>query len=190
MSILTRRAVNLGKRMSSRIFSYNDDKACFQELSDPMVYLQKFLISTIQEEKEFVFLRTLVTKTTQLESAKPSMCSFHTSDNSLHVKADSGQDRVFAFQAFSKIELKTLESFRYISITLNNDHNPIILHGPQEITELWYDALRQLQNETPSTPSSNAKIELFRKAVDYGSMKMRTDVEIPPPPTNYNFVTK
>ena len=165
----------------------------FTPLKRPMEYLKKYLESIIQVPRDFVFLHQQISKISQLEETKPSTVQFKLDDFSLHIKTDSGE-KVFPFSSFEKFEIKTFSGtngdLKYISINIRGDKYPIILHGPIEVTELWYDGFNSLIKQEIATPSSLSKSEMFTKAVDYGNVQVRGDVEIPPLPDNYNFVSQ
>jgi hypothetical protein len=160
-----------------------------------MPYFQKYLAALVQRARPFVFLRQAVSKISHLESGKQYPCSYTPQDKSLHVKVDDA-DKAFPLENFEKIQWQEVSGasgkLKYIQITLKGDRNPLILHGPTEIMELWYDALFSLKSETGLTysASSKAKIEVFGKAVHFAAIRRKNVIEIPPPPTDYNFVAQ
>jgi hypothetical protein len=77
---------------------------------------------------------------------------------------------------------------KFISIAVRDDRTPIVLHGPTEIMELWYDGLRLVHGQAQvETAASNAKLEIFKKAVGFAALTRPTVVEDPPLPEDYNF---
>lgn len=183
-------------------------KACFEQ----------YLKALIQKPRLFAFLRQTVGRCSQLENARQYSCNFSVADSSLHVKPEEpsarttrfsmivsatdrpnpeGRERekVFPAASFEKIEWGSVSrqsgTMKFITLTIKDDRTPIILHGPTEILELWYDGLRLVQGLTQvETAASNAKLEIFKKAVGFAAMTRPTIVEDPPLPADYNFVTE
>jgi hypothetical protein len=76
----------------------------------------------------------------------------------------------------------------FILIILKNDRVPIVFHAQIDIMESWYDGFRLVHSHSPpETSSSNARREIFRKAIALASVKRPMIIAIPPPPTNYEF---
>lgn len=159
-----------------------------------MVYYQKYLNALIQKSRPFVYLRQAVTRSSYLETGKSCPVQFVPAEGAIRVKLDDGSEKSFLVSTFEKIQWGTVQAqsgdLKYINITIKGDRSPLILHSSTEIMEFWYDALRMLCNQSIETPSSLAKIEVFRKATRFAAQQRPTTVEIPPPPENYNFVAK
>jgi hypothetical protein len=182
-------------------------KACFEQ----------YLKALIQKPRLFVFLRQAVGRCSQIENARHFPCSYSAADSALHVKPEEGSSRTtrfsvivstadranadftrdrtktFLLSSFEKIEWGSVSgqsgSLKYINITVKDDRNPIVLHGPTEIMELWYDGLRLIHSQAPvETAASNAKIEVFTKAVGFAAMTRPTIMDDPPLPEDYKFV--
>jgi hypothetical protein len=184
-------------------------KACFEQ----------YLKALIQKPRLFAFLRQTVGRCSQIENARQNPVNFNLSDGCLHVKPEEGsargarfsmivsaadraspetgreKEKTFPVASFEKIEWGTVSgqsgNMKYIMITVRDDRTPIILHGPTEIMELWYDGLRLVQGQAlVETAASNAKLEIFKKAVGFAALTRPTVVEDPPLPENYDFTSE
>jgi hypothetical protein len=184
-------------------------KACFEQ----------YLKALIQKPRLFAFLRQTVGRCSQIENARQYPCNFNLADNSLHVKPEeatarttrfsmivsSGEkpsadgtrekEKIFPASSFERIEWGNVSgqsgTMKFINITVKDDRAPLILHGPTEILELWFDGLRLVQGQAQvETAASNAKLEIFKKAVGFAAMTRPTIVEDPPLPADYNFVAE
>ena len=168
-------------------------------LQDPLSCLQAYLFAIIQKDYNFAFLRQPVTRINQLTSAKPISCRYSPLNNCLLVRQEGSSLKSYHLDNFDQIQWGHIESnikIKYICITLKNDKNPIILYGPKEIMELWYDGLQlTLTNQNTDIPciqgvitdSSLDKIDIYTKALSYANINRNTIIKIPPPPPNYNF---
>jgi hypothetical protein len=160
-----------------------------------MPYFQKYLAALIQRSRPFVFLRQAVSKVSQIEAGKQCPCNYTPQDKSLHVKVEDA-DKAFPIDNFEKIQWQEVSGasgkLKFIQVTIKGDRTPLILHGPTEIMELWYDALSSLKTDAnlTYTPSSKAKIEVFGKAVHFAAIRRKNVIDIPPPPADYNFVAE
>jgi hypothetical protein len=184
-------------------------KACFEE----------YLKAVISKPRLFAFLRQTVGRSSQIENARQYPCHYSPADASLHVKSEEGATRVARFSvvagnidrssqdfgrerdkaypvsSFEKIEWGSITgqtgTIKYINIVLRDDRTPIILHAPTEVLELWYDGLRLLQGHAQvETPASNARLDVFKKAVGFAALGRSTVAEDPPLPPDYNFVAE
>lgn len=163
---------------------------------DKMVYFEKFLESFIRNDSRLVFLRTPVTKLSQIESASASYVIYVPPKRMLQIQTkQESQPIQIPVDNFDKIEWLELTSgkkaAKVIQITLKDDRTPVILgagHSTQEVLDFWYDGLRMLLGQQPSTESSNKKIAVFERAVNYARIAL--DVEeptIPPPPQSLDY---
>jgi hypothetical protein len=176
-------------------------KSCFEQ----------YLKALIQKPRLFAYLRQSVGRCSQLENARQNPCHFSPADGCLHVKAeeaparrqtaipgdrpaaDGARDRekTFPVASFEKIEWGTVSgqsgSMKYISITVRDDRTPIVLHGPTEIMELWYDGLRLVQGQAVETAAANAKLEIFRRAAEFAALTRPAVVEEPELPPDYEY---
>jgi hypothetical protein len=177
---------------------------------------EQYLKALIQKPRVFAFVRQNVGRCSQIESARQNPCHYSPADGCLHVKPEEGsmrttrfsmivsaaeranhevgreREKTFPVASFEKIEWGSVSgqssSMRFISITMKDDRAPIVLHGPTEIMELWYDGLRLVQGQAQvETAASNAKLEIFHKAVGFAALTRPLIVEDPPLPPDYNF---
>ncbi|OHT17405.1 hypothetical protein TRFO_12359 [Tritrichomonas foetus] len=161
-------------------------------LQDPMVYVYRYLQTLLLERKDFVVLRQSVSRASQLATVKPIKCWCN--DRGV-LKIGGPISKSFPASSFESIQWGSIESastgnVKFIVISLKNDRNPIVLHGPTEIMELWYDALKVVYLNAPfiETNSAKNKNEMFTKATTFANVQRQMTVEIPPPPDNYDFV--
>ncbi|KAH0795954.1 hypothetical protein GPJ56_000022 [Histomonas meleagridis] len=158
---------------------------------DPMVYYKHYLKSVIQIPREFIVLRQVVAKSSIFSTVKPSPCSYSATEEAIKIKQETG-DKTYPINSIEKIEWGVAGghsgSLGYINITIKGDRTPLILHGPSESMDLLFDAIKVLLNEDPTTATSQARIELFKKALQMTEVGLKEYVEIPPPPSNFNFV--
>jgi hypothetical protein len=181
-----------------------------------MACLRHYLDALIQKQRQFAFLRQVVTKASQLEQAKQLYCVYSPQDKSIHVKGEEAgakdraatapeapreKDKSFALAGIEKIQMIEVTGAsgkaKFINITLKADRTPVILHAPTEIMELWYDALRLALADVAGggkvqveTQASSQKVEVFRKAAAWANNKRPAVVEIPPPPQDFDFVAE
>lgn len=171
-------------------------------LQDPLACLQAYLLALIQEDHDFVFLRQSISRVNQITSAKPVTCRISPLNNCLLVRQDINSIKSYPLSNFDQIQWGLIDSntrIRYINISLKNDKNPIVLYGPAEIMELWFDGLKLALNsnniENPSilgeiTNASLDKIDMFTKALSHANINRNSTIEIPPPPPNFHFNSK
>ena len=138
--------------------------------ADKMVYFEKFLSSFIQNDSRLVFLRTAVTK----QETQPIQIPVNNLEKIDWLELSSGKKTV-----------------KVIQITLKDDKTPIILgagHSNQEVLDFWYDGLRLLLQQQPSTESSIKKIAVFERAVRYAQIAFNVEEPvIPPPPQSLDY---
>ncbi|KAH0792212.1 hypothetical protein GPJ56_003738 [Histomonas meleagridis] len=158
---------------------------------DPIFYFQKYLNAFIQEPRELVVLRQSVSKSSSL-TIKPTQIQYFPQDQTVRIKQEGG-DRSYQINTFDKIEWGEVPgpsgNMKFINISIKGDRNPLILHGPSESMEFWYDALQVLHNKNaqPSTPSSLSRMEIFTKATEISKIPPSSNYTIPPPPPNLKF---
>lgn len=164
--------------------------------ADKMVYFEKFLSSFIQNDSRLVFLRTAVTKLSQIESASASYVIYVPSKRMLQVQTKQETQPIqIPVNNLEKIDWLELSSgkktVKVIQITLKDDKTPIILgagHSNQEVLDFWYDGLRLLLQQQPSTESSIKKIAVFERAVRYAQIAFNVEEPvIPPPPQSLDY---
>ena len=158
---------------------------------DPMHYFRKYLNSQVQQPRDFIVLRQ-APKPTAFTSTKYSSCSYIPSESVLKINNESGE-KIIQVNMLEKIEWGTIEApsgkMKYINITIKGDRSPLIIHGPTETMDLFFDALRLISNDQPITGTAGTKITYFKKAIEISKINLNQDVEIPPPPTNFDFVS-
>ena len=158
--------------------------------SDPNFYFTKYLRAYIQETRELVVLRQSVSKASAFNTVKPSQVCYTESD-AIKIKME-GTDKTFPLSSIEKVELDEVSGpfgpVNFISITIKGDRNPLILHGPPESMELWCDALSILKGiKCELKPTSQTKMDVFIKAIEFLKEEQSNDFIIPPPPKNLNF---
>lgn len=165
---------------------------------EKMVYFEKFLSSFIRNDSRLVFLRTPVTKLSQIESSSASYVIYAPSKRMLQIQTKQETQPIqIPVDNFDKIEWLELSAgkriVKVIQITLKDDKIPIILgagHSSQEVLDFWYDGLRLLLRLQPSTESSAKKIAVFERAVNYAQIAFNVEEPvIPPPPSSLDYPT-
>ena len=134
-------------------------------------------------------------KASQLEINKNYSLQYFPAEDAIKVKAEDGSEKGFKVSEISNLEWGSVEAqngkLKYIVISIKSERSPIILHSSTEAMELWFDALRMMTNPSASedmTQSSITRMKSFEKAAIFGSKTRSNVVEIPPPPSDYNFV--
>lgn len=156
---------------------------------------KKYAESIVSRSADFVFLRAPITKAQVIETNRPVPCSIDVKNKVLKVKLEPNVgDKDFPISLIEKIAWGNADGptggIKFIQLTIKGD-KPIILHGQLDAMELWYDQLRIMFNHQPETETSKAKIDVFTRAIQYANKPFPEQViNIPPPPENYNFVTK
>ncbi|KAK8884998.1 hypothetical protein M9Y10_044126 [Tritrichomonas musculus] len=165
---------------------------------DPLSCLHAYLFALIQQDYDFVLLRQSIPRINQLTSSKPVSCRYSPLNDCLLVRQEGNSLKSYQLGNFDQIQWGHIESnikIKFICIALKNDRNPIILYGPTEIMELWYDGLQLSLNrhnqEIPCiqgviTNSSIDKLDIFTKALSYANTNRNT-IDIQPPPPNFQF---
>jgi hypothetical protein len=181
-------------------------KPMAQSLGDQC--FEQYLKSVIQKPHMFTFLHQTVTRCSQLENAPQYLCSFNPNDNALHVRSDAARvslpaggaekvaeaprEKIFPIASFERIEFATVSkdtvNFRFVTVVLKDDRSPLVLFGPTETLELWFDGLRFAQGRnTVETESAKAKQRLFKRAGTLAGRTRATLVEDPPLPPDFEF---
>ena len=156
---------------------------------------KKYAESVVSQSTDFIFLRSPITKAQTIESTRPVPCCIK--DKTIKIKAEpNAPDKEFSLDSVEQISWGNFDgptgALKFIQLTIKGD-KPIVLHGQVDIMELWFDHMCMKLNKQPEpeTETSKSKIEIFKSAIKYANKPFPEHVvEIPPPPKDYNFVTK
>lgn len=161
---------------------------------DPNFYFRKYASAYIQEARDLVVLRQTVSRSSAFNTVKPSQVYYSESDDAIHIRSE-GAEKIVSLPSIEKIEWCEVPGpsgpVNYVSLAVKGDRNPVILYGSTESTELWFDALNALKHiECDLRQTSQAKMDVFKKAVEFLKQEGSSDIAIPPPPPNMNFSVK
>lgn len=158
---------------------------------EPMQYFRKYLNAQVQQPREFVVMRQ-APKAASFTSSKLSSCSYIQSESALKISQESGE-KVIPANTIEKVEWGFVEGksekTKYINIVLKGDRSPLVIHGASESMDLLFEALRLISNDQPITATAGAKLSVIKKAIEIAKMDLNQNIDIPPPPANFNFVT-
>jgi len=163
--------------------------------TDPNVYIRHYLVALLQHPKEFIALKQLSgIRSSSLATASPSIVSYSIKDKALIVRKEN-DTKTYLISSIEKVQWGTVEDesglLKYININFKNDRVPLVIHGPIESMELWYDGICVLSsNAPPETGSTKAKLEMFTKAIEIASYPTRNVFTVPDPPHDLNFHVK
>ena len=153
---------------------------------------KKYLDSVVSRDTDFIFLRVPITKAQVIENNRPVPCKIDLKNKSIVIGTETTKD--FPLNTIEQIAWGSADgptgALKYIQISIKGD-KPVILHGQIDMMELWFDELNVIFKKQPETQTSKNKIEVFKTAIKYANKPFPEQVlEIPPPPKDYNFVTK
>ena len=157
-------------------------------------YFERYINSYISHPRDFVFLRQIVNKASSVESQKPVPCRFDQKDMSIKIKGDQGiPEKVFPVSSIDSIQWGSFDGptgqTKLLIFVIKGD-KPVVLLGPQEAMDLWYDGIRMISKNKPETETSTQKMQTFEHALNYAQISIPEVVNIPPSPTNFQFVHK
>ena len=160
------------------------------KVDEPMVYFQRFLTAYIQQQHPFVWVKQIITKSSQIENPNPVPVHYDLEFGIL-IQADQGEPKSFPLHTIEKIDWGHFDDSskpKYINIQIKGDKVPLVLYSSSiEQMELFMDGLRLIQHQPTDTQASQNRLSDFNRACNYAKQIKKQNPKIPSPPQNIDY---
>lgn len=163
------------------------------QLKDANFYNQEFLKAYLDIPQVFTVLRVAGGRINHKDAHHIATCSVSLEESKLYISFETGDSREYNTYDILKVEWGNVEivghSTKAVQIQLRTAKKPFLFAGNNSTMELWFDALSVFKGEEPQMPASAKQLTNFETALSLLTDIDCCHVEIPPPPSNLNFVT-
>lgn len=156
---------------------------------EPRKYLERYLVSYLQQTTFLSVTKGNITKASQLENPFRSPVFLSEQDRTIFIGTKTGKSciPISQIEEITRDDLNTsARTLTYFVLHLKGERDPLAFYSPDSTClDLWYDGIRMFLGLPPETATSLSKIlNIFVKAAEQAKKAplAHPDLDIPPPP--------